>query len=178
MFKILQIRLQAYVNWELPDVQAGFRKVRETRHQTANICWINWKNKRVLKKNLPLLYWLNQSFWPCRSQQTVENSSKDVNTRPPYLYPEKSVCNQEATVRNGHGTTYWFQIEKEYVKAVYCHPAYLTSMQSTSWETLGWIKHKLESRFPGEMSINWNMQMTHHPYGRKWRWTKSLKIMK
>ena len=41
--------------------------------------------------------------------------------------------------------------EKEYVKAVYCHPAYLTSMQSTSWETLGWRKHKLESRLPGEM---------------------------
>ena len=43
--------------------------------------------------------------------------------------------------------------EKEYVKAVYCHPAYLTYMQSTSWETLGWRKHKLESRLPGEISI-------------------------
>ena len=43
--------------------------------------------------------------------------------------------------------------EKEYVKAVYCHPAYLTSMQNTSWETLGWKKHKLESRLLGEISI-------------------------
>ena len=43
--------------------------------------------------------------------------------------------------------------EKKYVKAVYCHPAYLTSMQSTSWETLGWKKQKLESRLPGEISI-------------------------
>ena len=50
--------------------------------------------------------------------------------------------------------------EKEYVKAVYCHPAYLTSMQSTSWETLGWKKHKLESRLPEEISITWDMQMT------------------
>ena len=50
--------------------------------------------------------------------------------------------------------------EKEYVKAVYCHPAYLTSMQSTSWETLDWKKHKLESRFPGEISITSDMQMT------------------
>ena len=49
---------------------------------------------------------------------------------------------------------------KEYVKAVYCHPAYLTSMQSTSWETLGWMKHELESRFPGEISITSDMQMT------------------
>ena len=50
--------------------------------------------------------------------------------------------------------------EKEYVKAVYCHPAYLTYMQSTSWETLGWMKHKLESRLPGEISITSDMQMT------------------
>ena len=50
--------------------------------------------------------------------------------------------------------------EKEYIKAVCCHPAYLTSMQSTSWETLGWKKHKLESRLPGEISITSDMQMT------------------
>ena len=50
--------------------------------------------------------------------------------------------------------------EKEYVKAVYCHPAYLTYMQSTSWEMLGWMKHKLESRLPGEISITSDMQMT------------------
>ena len=43
------------------------------------------------------------------------------------------------------------KLEKEYVKAVYCHPAYLTSMQSTSWETLSWMKHKVESRLPGEI---------------------------
>ena len=50
--------------------------------------------------------------------------------------------------------------EKEYVKTVYCHPAYLTYVQSTSWETLGWRKHKLESRLPGEISITSDMQMT------------------
>ena len=49
---------------------------------------------------------------------------------------------------------------KEYIKAVYCYPAYLTYMQSTSWEMLGWMKHKLESRFPGEISITSDMQMT------------------
>ena len=49
---------------------------------------------------------------------------------------------------------------KEYIKAVYCHPAYLTSMQSTSCEMLGWMKHKLESRFPGEISITSDMQVT------------------
>ena len=65
---------------------------------------------------------------------------------------------QEATVRTGHGTTDWFQIGKEYVKAVYCHPAYLTSMQSTSSKMLGWIHHKLESRLLGEITTS-NMQM-------------------
>ena len=52
------------------------------------------------------------------------------------------------------------KLGKEYIKAVYCHPAYLTYMQSTSWETLGWMKHKLESRLPGEISVTSDMQMT------------------
>ena len=67
---------------------------------------------------------------------------------------------QEATVRTGHGTTDWFQKEKEYVKAIHCHPAYLASMQSISCEMHGWMKHKLESRLPGEISITSDMQMT------------------
>ena len=65
-----------------------------------------------------------------------------------------------STVRTEHGTTDWFQVGKECVKAVYCHPAYLTYMQSTSWETLGWRMFKLESRLPGEISITSDMQMT------------------
>ena len=52
------------------------------------------------------------------------------------------------------------KLGKEYVKSVYCHPAYLTSMQNTSWETLGWKKHKLESRLPGDIPITSDMQMT------------------
>ena len=60
---------------------------------------------------------------------------------------------------------------KEYIKAVYCHPAYLTYMQSKSWEKLGWRKHKLESRLLGEISITSDMQMT-PPLCRKWRRTK------
>ena len=63
------------------------------------------------------------------------------------------------------------KLEKEYVKAVYYHPAYFTYMQSTSCEMPGWMKHKLESRLPGEISITSYMQMT-PPYGRKQRETK------
>ena len=63
------------------------------------------------------------------------------------------------------------KLGKEYVKAVYCHRVYLTYMQNTSCEMLGWMKHKLESRLPGEISITSDMQMT-PPYGRKGRGTK------
>ena len=69
-------------------------------------------------------------------------------------------ADQEATVRTGHGTTEWFQIGKGVHQGCQCHPAYLTYMQSTSRETLGWMKHKLESRLPGEISIASDVQMT------------------
>ena len=61
--------------------------------------------------------------------------------------------------------------EKEYVKAAYCHPTHLTYMQSTSCKMLGWMKDKLESTLPGEMSVTSDMQIK-HPYGRKRRRTK------
>ena len=67
---------------------------------------------------------------------------------------------QEATVITGHEQQNGSKSGKEYIKAVYCHPAYLTYMQSTSGDTLGWMKHKLESRLPGEISITSDMQMT------------------
>ena len=68
MLKILQARLQQYVNCELPDVQAGFRKGRRTRYQIANIRWIIEKAREFQKKHLFLLYWLCQSLWLCGSQ--------------------------------------------------------------------------------------------------------------
>ena len=78
---------------------------------------------------------------------------------------------REATVKTGHGTTVLFQIGKGVRQAAYCHPAYLTYMQSSSWEMLGYMKHKLESRLPGDISIT-SVCRWHHPYGRKWRRTK------
>ena len=91
MLKILQARVQQYMNHELPDVQAGFRKGRGTRNQIANIHWIIKKAKQF-QKNIILLYWLCQSLWLCGSPQTVGNSSRYGNTRPSDLPPEKSVC--------------------------------------------------------------------------------------
>ena len=94
----------------------------------------------------------------------------------------KLYAGQEATVRTGHGTTDWFQIGKVHL-GCYCHPAYLTYMQSTSWESLGWKKHKLGSRLPGEISITSDMQMT-PPLWQKvkrnskaswWKWKRRVK---
>ena len=89
MLKIPQASLQQYVNRELPDVQAGFRKGRGTRDRIANICWIIEK-AREFQKNICFIDYTKA--FDCGSQQTVENSSRDGNTRPPYLPPEKLVC--------------------------------------------------------------------------------------
>ena len=66
---------------------------------------------------------------------------------------------QEATVRTGHGTMDWFKIGKGNIKAVYCHPAYLTYLQSTSCEMLAWMNHRQESRMMEEISITSDMQV-------------------
>ena len=110
------------------------------------------KKHRVPEKHLFLLYWLCQSLWLCGLQQTVENSERDGNTRPPDLPPEKSVLQvKKQKLEPEMEQQAGFKLGKEYIKAVYCHPAYLTSIQSTSCEMLGWMKHKLESRLPGKI---------------------------
>ena len=160
------------MNWELPDVQAGFRKGRGTRDQIANIHLIIEKIR--IPEHLLLLHWLWSSFWLWLVWITT-NCGKfwkrwEYQTTCPASW---EICMQvrkqqlELDMEQQTGS----KLEKEYVKAVYCHPAYLTYMQSTSWEVLGQMKHKLESRLPGEISITSGMQMT-PPYGRKQRVTK------
>ena len=84
MLKILQARLQQCVNQEIPDVRAGFSKGRETRDQIANIHWII-----EFQKNIYFCFIDYTKAFDCKSHQTVENSSRDGNTRPPYLPSEK-----------------------------------------------------------------------------------------
>ena len=90
MLKILQARLQQYVNRELPDVQAGFRKGRGTRDQIANIRWIIEK-AREFQKNIYFCFIDYAKVLTMWIKKTAENSSGDVNTRPSYLPPEKCV---------------------------------------------------------------------------------------
>ena len=91
MLKILQARLQQQVNCELPDVQVGFRKGRGTRDQIANICWIIEKAGKYQKSIYFCFIDYTEAF-DCADQNKLENSSRDGNTRPPDLTPEKSVC--------------------------------------------------------------------------------------
>ena len=165
MLKILQARLQQYVNWQLPDVQAGFRKSRGTRDQIANIHWTIEK-AREFQKNFWDYFWIYFCFtdytkaFDCVDHNKLQNPSRDGNTRPPYLPPEKTVCRSRSKLELDMEQQTGSKQGKEYIKAVYCHPVYLTYMQSTSCEMPGWMKHKLESRLPGQISITSDMQMT------------------
>ena len=91
MLKILQARLQQYVNREHPDVQAGFRKGRGTTDQFANICWII-KKEREFQKNIYFCFIDYAKAFDCVDHNKLENSERDGNTRPPDLPLEKSVC--------------------------------------------------------------------------------------
>ena len=95
MLKILQARLQQYVNHELPDVQAGFRKCRGIRDQIANIHWII-ENAREFQKNIYFCFIDYAKAFDCVDHKKLENSERDGNTRPPDLSPEKSVCRSKS----------------------------------------------------------------------------------
>ena len=91
MLKILQARLQPYVNHELPDVQADFRKGRRTRDQIANICWI-MKKAREFHKDIYICFIQYAKASDCVDHNKLENSERDWNTRPPDLPLEKPMC--------------------------------------------------------------------------------------
>ena len=160
MLKILQGRLQQYVNCEHPDVQAGFRKGRGTKDQIANIHWIIEK-AREFQKNIYFCFIAYTNAFDCVGHNKLWKILKEMGITGQLTCLLWNLrTGQEVTVRTGHGTTEWFQKGKEYIKVVYCQPAYLICMQSTSWKMLGWMRHKLESRLPGEISITSDMQMT------------------
>ena len=112
MLKILQARLPQYMNRELPDVQAGFRKGRGTRDQIANICWIMEK-AREFQKNIYFCFIDYVKAFDCVDHNKLWKALKEMGI------PDHLTCllrnlyaGQEATVRTGHGTTDWFQISK------------------------------------------------------------------
>ena len=130
MLKILQARLQQYVNRELPNVQAGFRKGRGTRDQIANICCIIEK-AREFQKNIYFCFIDYVKIFDCVDHNKLENYSRDGNTRPPDLPPEKS-GGKEATVRTKHGTIDWFQTGKGVYQGYILSPCLFNLYESTS----------------------------------------------
>ena len=177
MLKILQDRLQQYINCELPDVQVGFRKGRGTRDQIANICWIIEK-ARDFQKNIYFCFTNYAKAFDCVDHNKLWKILQETGI-PDHLtcllrnvYADclsNLYAGQEATVRTGHGTTDWFQIWKGVHQGCILSPCYLTYMQSTSCKMPGWMKHKLELRLMGEISTTSNMQ-TRPPL-----WQKVLK---
>ena len=112
MLKILQARLQQYVNHELPDVQAGFRKGRGTRDQIANICWIIEK-AREFQKYIYFCFIDYSKAFDCVHHIKLWKVLKEMGI-PDHLtcFLRNLYAGQEATVRNRHGTMDWFQIGK------------------------------------------------------------------
>ena len=163
--------------------KAGFRKGRGTGDQIANIHWIIEK-ARGFQENIYFCFIDYAKVFACVDHDKLGKILKEM------WIPDHLTCllrnlyeGQEATVRTGHGKRTGSKLGKEYVKAVYCHPAYLTYVQSTSCEMLGWMKHKLESRLPGEISITLDMQIT-PPLWQKskrnwraswWKWKRRVK---
>ena len=150
MLKILQARIQEYMNHYLPDVQAGFRKGRGTRDQIANIHWIIEKARRfqktffaLLTMQKPLTVWNTTNcgkFFKRWEHQTTWPASWEICMQVRKQQLELDMEQQTGSNR------------KRSMSRLYLFTL-LTYMQNTSWETLGWMKHKLESRLPGEISI-------------------------
>ena len=155
------MRLQQYANRELSDVQDGFRKGKGTRDQIANIQWIIEK-AREFRKNIDFCfidyskafnYVDHNKLWKILKRweyETTLPASWEI-----CMQIKKQQLELDMEPRTGS------KLEKEYIKAVYCHSAYLTYViNSTSWEMPGWMKHKLESRLPGQISVALDTQIT------------------
>ena len=147
--KILQARFQQYMNCEIPDVQDRFRKGRGTRYQSANIRWTIEK-AREFQKNIYFCFIDYAKVFDCVDHNKLWKILKEMEISDHLTCLLRNLyAGQKAIVRTGPGATNRHSKSgKVYIKSVYCHPVYLTYMQSTSWEMLGWMKNKLESRLP------------------------------
>ena len=148
------------MNHVLPDLQAGFRKPEEPEIKLSTFAGSLKKQESSRKTSIlavstmprPLTVWITKKNWKILKEMGIPDHLTCLL---------RNLCaGQEAKLELDMEQKTGSKQEKEYVKAVYCHPAYLTYMQSTSCEMLSWMKHKLESRLLGEISITSDMQMT------------------
>ena len=173
MLKILQDKLQQYVSQETPDVQSGFQRGRGARDQIFNIHWIMEKEGSSKQTSTaaswtmlkPLTVWITTNCGKFLKSWNYQIT----------LHVSQENCMQdkrqqlELDMEQLTGS----KLGKEYYKAVYCQPAYLTSMQSKSGKTLGLVNYKLESRF-WEKYQQLQICRWSHSNGRNWERTKRL----
>ena len=159
LIKILQARPEQFMNCKISNVQAEFRKDREIIDQIDNIHWII-KKARELQKNFYFCFIDYTKTFDCVDHNKLWKVLKEMGI------PDHLTCllrnlyaGQEATELDMEQET-GSKLGKEYIKAVFCHPVYLTYMQSTSCKMPGWMKDKLESRLLGEIPITSDMHMT------------------
>ena len=162
MLKILQARLLQYMNHELPDAPAGFRKGRGTRDQTVNIRWIIEK-VREFQKNIYSCFTDYAKTFDCVDHNKLWKLVKEMGI-PDYLtcLLRNLYAGQEATARIGHGMIDWFQIEKGVRQGCILSPCLFNLYAEDIMRNADWMKHKLESRLLGEISITSDMQITPH----------------
>ena len=160
MLKILQARLQQYVNWELPGIQAGFRKGRGTRDEIANIRWIIEKVREfqkiiyfpLLTTPKPLTVWITTNcgkFFKRWEYQTTLPASWEI-----------CYADQEPTVRTGHGTADWFQIEKGVCQGCILSLCLFNLYAEYIIQNAGLDKAQAGIKFSGEIPITSDMQVT------------------
>ena len=160
MLEILKARLQQYVNRELPDVQAGFRKGRGTRDPIANILWII-KKVREFQKNIYFCFIDYAKAFDCVDHNKLWKILREMGI-PDHLtcLLRKLYADQETTVRTGHGTTDWFQIGKGVHQGCILSPCLFNFHAEYIIRNAGQGEAQAESRLPGEISITSDMQTT------------------
>jgi len=147
------------MNWKLPDVEAGFRKGRGTRDQTANILWIIEKESSRKTSTSALL--ITPKPLDCVDHNKLWKILQEMGI-PDHLTHllEKLYAGQNATVRTGRGTTDWFQIGKGVPQGCILSPCLFNVYAKYIMRNAGWMKHKLQSRLSGEISITSDIEMT------------------
>ena len=160
MLKILQARCQQYMNCELPDVQAGFRKGRGTRDQIANVRWI-MEEAREFQKNIYFCFLDYAKAFDCVDHITTNWKILKEMGIPDYLtcLLRNLYAGQEATVRTLHVTMDWFKIGKGIYQGCILSPCLFNLYAEYIMRNAGLEKHKLESRFLRKVSINLHMQI-------------------
>ena len=155
MLKILQARLQQYTSQEIPDVQAGFRKGTGTRNQIVNIHWII-ENAREFKKNIYFCFIDYTKAFDYVDHNKLWKTLKEMGI------PDHLTCflrnlyeSQEEMLEPD--MEQWFQIGKGVCQGCILSPCLFNLYASTPCEILGWMKHKLESRLPREISVTSDM---------------------